>query len=156
MEATMTLREAIRAFRNADRLFDQAQAENQDLTVIENRKEDVRRYEALVEHLREQTTTYVVCEVSGEGNLSLSLDEISMLLQQGILYECDDCEEREDLDVVYGGDHREFHYAEGHNEYCASKALHTYDPLRWPEVDAPTHEYDTCKKCGTQMNEALV
>ena len=156
MEATMTLREAIRAWRTADNLFDQAQAENHDLFVIENRKEDVRRYEALVEQLREQTTTSIVCAVSGDGNSDLPLDAIEMLVQQGILYECDECEEREDLDAVYGGDHREFHYAEDHNEYCTSIALHAYDPERWPEVDAPVHEYDTCDKCGTQMNDVLV
>lgn len=156
MKETVTLRVAIRTLSRAESLVDQAQAENLDMFVIENRKEDVRRYEALVEHLREQTTTYVVCDVSGEGNLSLSLDAIEMLVQQGILYECDECEAREDLDAVYGGDHREFHYSGDCNVYCASLALHTYDPERWPEVDAPDHEYDICDKCGTQMNKALV
>src|SRR6266446_4931692 len=59
------LKEAIRCFWNAKKLLGQAQAEDHDPFVIENRKEDVKRYEALIEQLQEQTTTLVL---TGEGD----------------------------------------------------------------------------------------
>jgi hypothetical protein len=140
MQVTMTLRQAIRSYWEADKLLKQAQVEDHDLFVIDNRREDVKRYEALVEQLQEDT---IILVLTGEDDYlyddsRVDLGAIEMLLQKGIIFECLQCEEREDLAEVYDGDHREFHLKDDRHEYCIAKALHEYNPVRWPDFTPPS------------------
>jgi hypothetical protein len=149
-EIVTPLKEAIRCLWNAEKLLHEAQAEDHNPFIIENRKEDVKRYEALVEQLQRQTIKLVL---TGEGDCAygdnrIDLGAIELLLQKGIIQECLECEEREDLAGVYDGDHREFHLSGDHHESCIDKALHEYDPERWPTYEPPTEEYDACEECG--------
>jgi len=150
MQATMTLKEAIRAYWNAEQLLGEAQSEGHDFFVLENRKEDVKIYEALVEQLREQTTTLVLTgdDDCDYGDEQVDLAAIEMLLQKDIIHECIYCEEQEDLADCYGGDHREFHLSGDHTGYCIDKVLHEYDPIRWPEFVPPSDEAYSCEECG--------
>lgn len=149
-EVATPLKGAIRCLWNADRLLSEARAQEHDTIVIENRERDVKRYEALVEQLQGQTTTLVLTGDNDYGyeDERVDLGAIKMLLQKGIIHECLECEESADLTEVYDGDHREFHLQGDHLESCIEKALHGYDPQRWPTYEAPTEASDSCEECG--------
>lgn len=150
-EIATPLKEAIRAYWHADRQLRKAREEKQEPRVIVFYQEQVGVWDARVVHLREQTTTLVL---TGEGDCAygdsrVDLGAITMLLLKGVIHECLRCEEEEDLAGVYDGDHREFHLAGDHSGYCIDKALHEYDPVRWPAFVPPHDEgvYD-CEECG--------
>lgn len=147
------LKEAIRWYWNAEKLLGQSQAEDHGPFVIENLREDVKRSEALVQQLQQQTTRLVL---TGDNDYDfddeqIDISAIGMLLQKRIIHECLDCEERQDLASVYNGDHREFHLSDDHHEACINKALHAYDSRRWPTYEPPEDEYDTCEECGVTI-----
>jgi hypothetical protein len=145
------LKEAIRVYWHADKQLRMAQEGKEEPRVITFYQRQVDAQEALIKQIRQQTTTLVL---TGEddcdyGDHQVDLGAIEMLLQKGIIHECLYCEEREDLADCYDGDHREFHLSGDHSGYCIDKALHEYDPTRWPEFVPPHDEevYD-CKECG--------
>jgi hypothetical protein len=155
MQFTMTLRQAIRAYWGAVMLLKQMRAEeDHDPAVVTSREEDVQRFEAMVELLQEDT---IILVLTGEDDSlyddsRVDLDALKMLLQRGIIFECLQCEEREDLaaESVYDGDHREFHLKGHHREYCITRALHKYNPARWPDRTPPPQGEHTfaCGECG--------
>lgn len=147
------LKNAIRLFWDASKLLDQDKAEGAEPSVLENREHTVRCAEALVEQFQQETTTLVL---TGDNDYDFDDDQIDigaieMLLQKRIIHECLDCEEDAGLASVYDGDHREFHLSGDHHETCVYKALHEYDPERWPTYEPPEDEYDTCEECGVKV-----
>ena len=149
LESATPLKETIRCFWDAKALLNEALAASYDLLVIETHQEDVKRYEVLIKQLQEQTTTLVLTGEDGcdYGDDTVDLNAVAMLLQRGIIHECLLCEEREDLAGCYHGDHREFHLSGDHHECCIDKALHEYDPTRWPEFLLPREDAYNCVAC---------
>jgi len=149
-EPATPLKEAIRLYWNAERLLAEAGREDLDPFVIENRKEDVRRYKALVQQFQAQTTTLVLTGDDGcdYGDERITIDAIKMLLQCGIIHECLECEEQQDLASCYDGDHREFHMSGDHTDFCLQRALHDDDPTGFPEPVPPDHTIYDCEECG--------
>lgn len=144
------LKDAIRAFWYAASQLRQAQRE--ELRVISFYQTQVVACKQHVRDCQEKTKTLVL---TGEDGCSYDDEKINreileMLLAQGIVAECLYCEEQDDLASCYDGDHREFHLAGDHHEYCIEKALHVYDPHRWPVLQGPYDGaigYD-CQECG--------
>lgn len=148
------LKKAIRAFWQAAASLRRAQEERQPPMTIAFYRQRVRAAEESVVEVRRHVSTLVVtgddgCLYKSQGE-KVDLGVVELLLARGILHECIVCEEQDDLAAVYSGDHREFHLCGDHSEYCVDKALHEYDPGRWPTYEPPgldDHGYD-CPACG--------
>lgn len=145
----MSIRQAIRNLWKANVAFNQGIVQHVSSEEIGRRKQFSIAAELELEKARDAFTGLLLIVGSdGEGDLSegMTKEAVDFLLQQGIIYECEDCEEREDLVACYGGEHREFHYTGTHVDDCAIQAL------RVAGIEAPFPEInlDPCTICGVQ------